>query len=429
MSNALAIAAVSAVLKDLLENGLIDALASTAIGNPVAVSVRQPDRVLGQEAEKAQLNLFLYHVAPNQGWRNVGLPARDQAGTAVNNPPLALDLTYLVTAYGDNNLEAEILLGYAMQLLHETPTLARKTIEHCLKKTNVLNGKTLPSGDGVLSAAALAEQVEQIKLTLQPVNTDEMAKLWSAFQAKYRPSVVYLASVVLIEQARPVKQAPPVREQRFFALPFARPVIETVAPQMVTVGEPITLTGQNLAGSDVTVNFDGHLVGETSVTPDKQLRVSVPVSLAAGIHTVQVVHTFALNSGRLPVEPPRRFESNLAAFVLRPTITGIEQVPGAKQIQINFAPPVAREQTVVLLLDEQLAGGEAARAARSYRLDAPENNGIKDAVATTKMIVFDVTAVEPASLPYFVRLRVDGTESRLNLVPDSPSFGPVVTIA
>src|SRR2546423_14161932 len=103
MSNALAVAAVSAVLKDLLNNGLIDHDVSTAVGKPVVVSVLPPDRVTTGAKEAAQLNLFLYQVTPNPGWQNAGFPSRDDQGARLTNPPLALDLHYLLTAYGRND--------------------------------------------------------------------------------------------------------------------------------------------------------------------------------------------------------------------------------------------------------------------------------------------------------------------------------------
>src|SRR3712207_763671 len=123
MSNALAIASVTAVLKDLLDNALIDDSISATVGGPVTVDTLAPDRIETGEEEKAQLNLFLYHVMPNPAWRNVGLPSRDGNGGRLTNPPLALDLYYLLTAYGQQDFHAEILLGYAMQVLHETPVL------------------------------------------------------------------------------------------------------------------------------------------------------------------------------------------------------------------------------------------------------------------------------------------------------------------
>ena len=107
MSNALAIAGVSAVLRDLLNNGLIDHEVASAVGTPVTVSVLPPDRVKIGEDEKAQLNLFLYQVTPNAGWNNVGLPSRDDEGNRLTNRPLALDLHYLLTAYGKKILMAK----------------------------------------------------------------------------------------------------------------------------------------------------------------------------------------------------------------------------------------------------------------------------------------------------------------------------------
>src|SRR5687767_12379652 len=126
MSSALAIAAVTAVLRDLLHNGMIDHDLVTSIGD-VAVTALPPDRIPieGTDA-RSQLNLFLYQATPNQGWRNVGLPSRNSNGERATNPPLALDLHYLLTAYGMKDFHADILVGYAMQLLHETPVLSRE---------------------------------------------------------------------------------------------------------------------------------------------------------------------------------------------------------------------------------------------------------------------------------------------------------------
>ena len=48
------------------------------------------------------------------------------------NAPLALDLHYLLSVYSGGDLHAEILLGYAMQLLHEMPVLTRDAIRTAL---------------------------------------------------------------------------------------------------------------------------------------------------------------------------------------------------------------------------------------------------------------------------------------------------------
>ena len=108
---ALAIAAVTAVLKDLLNNGVINNDIASTVGE-VAVTSLPPDRIdVSDGNERNQLNLFLYQVTPNAGWRNVGLPSRDSRGERISNPPLALDLHYMLSAYGTRDLHPEILLG------------------------------------------------------------------------------------------------------------------------------------------------------------------------------------------------------------------------------------------------------------------------------------------------------------------------------
>ncbi len=132
MSSALAIAAVTASLRDRLYNGLLDHELSN-VGS-VSVTAKPPDQISKDTTELNQLNLFLYQVTPNLGWRNADLPSRDNGGTRVTNPPLALDLHYLLTAYGAAEMNAEILLGYGMQLLHQFPGSKSRATAHCARQ-------------------------------------------------------------------------------------------------------------------------------------------------------------------------------------------------------------------------------------------------------------------------------------------------------
>ena len=208
MSSAFAIAAVTAVLKDLLNDGLADHDLSAA-GN-VKVTALPPDRITtGGTAEPSQINLFLYLVTPNSGWRNVGLPSRDGNGARLTNPPLALDLHYLVTAYGAEEFHAEALLGYAMQLLHENPILTRQMINQTLKP-RLPNDVTVPPALKMLSTSDLAEQVESIKICPQTLTTEEISRLWTATQSHYRPTAAYQISVILIQETKTVRSALPV---------------------------------------------------------------------------------------------------------------------------------------------------------------------------------------------------------------------------
>src|SRR5439155_24551314 len=114
-------------------------------------------------------------------------------------PPLALNLHYLLSAYSGGDLHAEILLGYAVQLLHETPVLARQAIRTALNPSPPV-GNVLPPALRALADSRLEDQIEQIKITPEYLNTEEMSKLWTATQSHFRPTAAYMASVVLIER-------------------------------------------------------------------------------------------------------------------------------------------------------------------------------------------------------------------------------------
>ena len=143
--------AVTATLKDLLNDGLLNHDLSS-IGS-FSVTALPPDRISTGQNEPNQLNLFLHRVTSNTGWQNTGLPSRDANGTRITNAPLALDLHYLLTAYGSQDLNAEILLGYAMHLLHETPMLTRQQLRNVLGGISPVDGSILPTPFGTLSAA------------------------------------------------------------------------------------------------------------------------------------------------------------------------------------------------------------------------------------------------------------------------------------
>src|SRR4030095_10756057 len=171
MSSPLAMAGVTAVLKDLLNEGLINNdLAS--IGT-FTVSALPPDRIQTGANEENRINLFLYQVTPNQGWRNQGMPSTGLNGEKLTNPPLALDLHYMLSAYGREDLNAEVLLGYAMELLHDMPVLGRADIRKSLSPTNPINVNLIPKDEDGRSAVDLADQIEQIKITPNFLSADE----------------------------------------------------------------------------------------------------------------------------------------------------------------------------------------------------------------------------------------------------------------
>ena len=111
-------------------------------------------------------------------------------------PPLALNLHYLVTAYGrgesDNDAVSHRVLGGAMSVMHDHPLLSRSELS------------------AALAGNDLGEQFERLKITQLPMPLDEMSKLWMVFQTQYRISAAYQVTVVLIDSRAPVKAPLPV---------------------------------------------------------------------------------------------------------------------------------------------------------------------------------------------------------------------------
>ncbi|MEN8176186.1 MAG: DUF4255 domain-containing protein, partial [Pseudomonadota bacterium] len=283
MSSALAIAGVTAVLQDRLNDGLVNHNVTGVLGSTVTVSVMPPDRVVPADGpEASQLNLFLYQVSPNPGWRNEELPAHDPSGRhRLTNPPLALDLHYLLTAYSSGDLHAEILLGYAMQLIHEFPVLTRDMIRTALNPSPDV-GVDLPPALRALADCGLADQVEQLRITPQFLNTEEMSKLWTAVQSNYRPTAAYQVSVVLIQAQEPTRPTLPVltrgpvhttatgqeRERGVVVTPDLvppLPTIEAVVPggnqPVMSLGEGVSLQGHHLDGTGREVRLRNERFG------------------------------------------------------------------------------------------------------------------------------------------------------------------------
>lgn len=448
MSNGLALAAVSFVLVDLLNNGLIDRdISSTGVGD-VSVTALAPNLLDDSAKGPSQLNLFLYQVTPNQGWRNVGFPSRDASGARIDNPPLALDLHYLLMAYGSQPLHAEILLGYAMQLLHETPILTRDAIRKSLAAPTQVTGSGLPPAMLNLYTSELAEQVELVKIWPQILSTEEISKLWTALQTHYRPTAAYQASVVLIESKASIKTALPVQYRTVQVIPFEKPVIDAILSQK-TANDPIVpdqpiLPGYNLVlqGSQLEGEVTSVLVGNIEVLPPgpdikpSQIIAGIPPALEAGTQTVQVIQQVLLGS---PLTTHRGVESNVTTFVLRPVIQtvgasgvqGAGSTPRTGSLDLTLDPPVGSDQRVAVMLNQLLPlTSPPPDTALAYSFVVPPRINLASPPASPPPPTPNISApffgVAPGK--YLVRVQVDGAESVLATDANGLYSAPQVNI-
>ncbi|MFH2102450.1 MAG: DUF4255 domain-containing protein [Chloroflexota bacterium] len=439
MSNYLSIAAVTEAFRQVLN----EAATASGVAGASATAVRPTSGTNnGQPGSPpaSGVNLFLYQVTPNGTFRNVDAPTRRSDGSLLSPTRAAYDLHYLLTFYGsETNLEPQRVLGSALRVLNSVPVLTRKRLESIKM--------SLP----FLAAANVETEVETVKVSLNPMNLEELSKLWSVFfQTTYHLSVAFQASVVFIDGKEVAQPALPVLSRNLYVRAFQQPLVEQVYSQKTPADE--VLADQPIVAGDILVLHGNRLLGDVTrvrlgaleITPvdvaEGEIKFVLdmppfPVhSLRAGVQGVQVVHRLMM--GTPPIEHAGA-ESNVAAFVLRPTVTAIA-VPVSNHlvdgvtlctddVTLTFTPRVGVRQRVVLLLNEFTP--PTTRPAWSYRFEVQFTppNPADTSVASIVTRVVDVAAGD-----YLVRVQVDGAESPLDPGPDPANpfyIAPKVTIA
>jgi hypothetical protein len=143
---------------------------------------------------------------------------------------------------------------------------------------------------------------------------------------------------------------------------------------------------------------------------------------------VQVLHDLDFDTAN---EPHRGFQSNAAAFTLRPAI-----VAGAPQnvtplgggffsadLDVTFTPEVGREQRVTLLFNETPAP-PAPQQGAGFSFDAPDR--LPSDPDTRPTLTVPLDRIRAGT--YLLRARVDAGESELQAAPSGELIGPTVTL-
>ncbi|MBK5124384.1 DUF4255 domain-containing protein [Burkholderia sp. R-69980] len=416
MSDFLAVAGVTAVLRRTLHDALGQAALPAPLGT-ATITALPPDRIKIGADEKLQLNIFLYRLSTNTGWCNEGLPSRDYQGNRIANPPLALNLHYMMSVYGPNAFDGEMLLAWAMQVWHENPVLTRGAVQLALTETaNPLAQPTLEEQS--VATTTLADQIELIKLVPEPLTIEDLSKLWMAFQVSYRLTAAYQASVVLIQSKDAVKYAPLVQKRHVKAIPWEQSVIDDVSPAIVNAGDILTLRGRNFIGdtpANTGVSFDGGTPVPPAQLQGNALRVQVPNTLPAGVRTITVRQSIALG---VPATPHVGSTSNLATFMMAPTVLSplAGTFKAGTTITVQTDVQIGRQQQVSLVL------GTA-----ELDIDMRPSSGPASSASVDIPIPADFAYVTPlANVPLY--LRVDGAQSKLYVDQDNthPTFGQLV---
>ncbi|MER7706373.1 DUF4255 domain-containing protein [Kitasatospora sp. NPDC097605] len=420
MSNHLAIATVSEALRLLLTRAL-----SPDIPFAVDVGARKPPT---EPPADPAITVFLYQVTPNAALRNLDAPTRAADGTLLARPTTALDLHYLISCYGEESqLVGQRLLGCVVRALTEQPVLSRQLIDEAAARP-------------YLAGTDLAASPQRVRLTPAPMDVDDLSKLWTAlFQTPYALSVVYQATVVLIEGRADPVAGKPVLRRTVRAVPSRGPVVDQVLSRPagspdapgegpVTKDRELVLVGSGLRADLVVVRLGERRVPvDPGAVRDDRLVVAVPADLPPGVHQVRVLHGLVLD-GR-PAADHLAMESDAQTFARQPRIVapigtaGRSEGPAgvSARLDVRLDLPLGDDQQVLLLLDE--SHPPAGRPAASHRFRAPVPTRPRPDPFVVRV---PVAGVRPTA--YLARIQVDGVPSELTVSADGTFTGPVVDL-
>jgi len=412
VSNAQVIAGTTATLRLLLLAGI--PARDPAIPQ-LDVTTLPPDKV-NLSADKPALNLFLYQTALNGAFRN-----RDSAHTRPGEsplPPLALNLHYLITAYGNvDDREGDFshrVYGAAMSVLHD----------HC-----VLGSEELVSS---MSPNPALRQVERMRITPLATSVEEMARLWTIFQTNYRLSTAYEVSVALIESDRAAIMPLPVLKRGStnrgpVSLASAAPSLVRAIPpggrSSVRLGEILTFEGANLSG-DLQVRISNPRFAAPvflSVLPEStsdSVKVVLPAAGDPGVMSAWSpgFYTAAIVAAHADMHD---LVSNSVSFALAP---GIE----LSSTQLPATTPPSQPAVLTVTCTPRLQNNQEAWLLFGDRR-VPEK--IRVAVADPTLpskSEFEVFGAAGES--FVVRLRADGVDS-IPIDPANPlTFDPSQTV-
>ncbi|WP_405656431.1 DUF4255 domain-containing protein [Streptomyces sp. NBC_01386] len=417
MSNSLAIAAVTATLRYVLDTAMGGTHPGSVGG--AQVTTLRPDRISGDDlAHASGINLFLYLVTPNAAWRNRDLPSRGDDGTVLQSPVTALDLHYLITCYGqDSALEGQRLLGLALDALAHTSVLGPDVVAAALHEYGSADETAF------LKDADLADQIESVRLSPATMSVDELSKVWSVFpQSPYLLSVGYMAGAVLLTGDATVRTALPVGRRAITITPAGAPRLLSVDTEppgaVVQAGSVLSLQGEDLLGATTQVRIGPARLpvrpGATPTTVTVDLGAEVP----AGVHPVQVLQ---LEPAGAPGPPPPHIlaASNRLPVTVRPTVVRV--TVGAADVLVELAPPLFAGQGATVSLNRldtaatTTAPGELSFVVPPVRPGAPA------------LVSVDLPRSAVPDGSWLVRVRVDGVESLPELV-DGVYGAPAVTL-
>jgi len=255
------------------------------------------------------------------------------------------------------------------------------------------------------------------------MNTEEMSKLWSAFQAHYRPTAAYQVSVVMIEASQPSRAPLPVLSRGPVEPSSLDPTIGIERGVVVTADltapfpeiERITIPNARLAahlGDTITIDghhFDGSGHRVLLTLPRHQIeRDLIPITITStslSFVVADVPADFPAGTYLISIEVVRPGEtvprsSSQGTLAIAPEITTLTSPPtiftrdadGVATVTVGCKPVVKPAQRASLLL------GGLEVVADPHPTD-------------TSTLTFTVSRAPVGA--HIARLRLDGIDSQI----------------
>jgi Pvc16 N-terminal domain len=208
MSGLAAIAATGQSLQRLLVSAFAERSPLVEAGPPLvnpAVGVELANNARLAELDELDivpnlLTLYLYRVDVDKAMR----AAWSAVGAGEGRGRLALNLHYLLTAWGSDALHEQRILGRALQALEVQP---------------VLSGPLLLAPAGLPADEPEWQAQEAIHLGIEELSTEALMRIFDTLPCDYRLSVPYCARVVRIDARRP-PNGPPVLDAQLRVHPL-----------------------------------------------------------------------------------------------------------------------------------------------------------------------------------------------------------------
>ncbi len=179
---------ISLILRQILFEGMNG---TEELGNRFTshsnISLDSPaalDESNGAASSQVLLSLYLYQVLPDPHLNNRPLTANGSGQQ--HYPPLSLHLSYLLTPMSTSAEENLLIMGRSLQVLAAYPVRGANFLDSLLRPAR-----------------------PEMRITLNPLNLEEVTRLWNTFNRPYRLSACYEVHGVSIDSLRhPVEEEP-----------------------------------------------------------------------------------------------------------------------------------------------------------------------------------------------------------------------------